>query len=182
MTFTPRNTHLRHDPHWAALEALIDGVGPPCWTGFDTAAALQPFDGFRLVPPFHLLVPRGRNISRVGHYVHVGDSIPPLDCEVVAGLPCMSPTRTLLQIASTVTLERLTTALDGALRDRLTTEDFMHRRICALRASGRNGIVPMLRALEGFEITRGGQSWLEREFLRVIAPLGLPRPTTQAVL
>ena len=127
-------------------------------------------------------MPRGRNISRVGHYVHVSDSIPPLDCEVVAGLPCMSPTRTLLQIASTVTLERLTTALDGALRDRLTTEDFLHRRVCQLPASGRNGIIPMLRALEGSQITRDGQSWLEREFLRVIAPLGLPRPTTQAVL
>lgn len=164
------------------MAALIADIGPPCWTAYDTSAALYPFDGFRLLPPFHVLVPRGRNIQRVGHFIHVSDTIPPLDCEVTEGLPCMSPTRTLLQIASTVSLERLTAALDGALRDCLTTEDFLHRRIYDLRASGRNGIVPMVRALEGAEITRGGQSWLEREFLRVIEPLGLPRPQTQAIM
>ena len=36
--------------------------------------------------------------------------------------------------------------------------------------------------LVGNEATRGGQSWLEREYLRLLAKAGLPRPETQAVL
>ena len=31
-----------------------------------TAAALHPFDGFRLARPFHLSVPRGQFLNRVG--------------------------------------------------------------------------------------------------------------------
>ncbi len=40
----------------------------------------------------------------------------------------------------------------------------------------------MLAVLEGAEITRGGQSWLEREVLRVLDNVGLPKPSTQVVL
>ncbi len=36
--------------------------------------------------------------------------------------------------------------------------------------------------MEGAEITRGGQSWLEREVLRLLDAPGLPRPATQVVL
>jgi very-short-patch-repair endonuclease len=36
--------------------------------------------------------------------------------------------------------------------------------------------------LAGHEVTRGGQSWLEREYLRLLADAGLPRPDTQSVL
>jgi hypothetical protein len=173
---------LRLEPHYTALAELIDDVGGPCWAAFDTGAALQGFDGFPLRPPFHLIVPRGRNIHRVGHHVHTSDTLPPIDCEVAAGLPCMSPTRILFQIAATVSAERLTIALDGALRDRLTTEDFLHRRIAALRTSGRYGTPKLLAVIEGQEIVRGGQSFLEREFLRLVADLGFPRPTSQVVL
>jgi hypothetical protein len=72
--------------------------------------------------------------------------------------------------------------LDGALRDGLTSEDLLHRRIAALRRKGRYGIPALLDVLDGREVTRGGHSWLEREFLRLVAEAGLPRPETQAVL
>ncbi len=43
-------------------------------------------------------------------------------------------------------------------------------------------MIKLLAVLEGAEITRGGQSWLEREMLSLIAGAGLPKPSTQAVL
>jgi hypothetical protein len=161
---------------------LIEGIGPPVWIGYDTSAAVHGFDGFSLSPPFHLVTPRGRNISRLGHVIHRSSDIDRIDCETADGLPIMSPTRTLLQIAATCRRERVEVALSGAIRDRLTTEDFLHRRLTALRAPGRNGVSVMLEVLEHHELLRGGDSWLERELLRLIAGAGLPAPRTQAVL
>ena len=40
----------------------------------------------------------------------------------------------------------------------------------------------LLDVIDGAEVTRGGHSWLEREYLRIIAAAGLPRPETQVVL
>jgi Protein of unknown function (DUF559) len=168
--------------HLAHLSALIHDVGGPCWAAHDTAGAIFVFDEFVLRPPFHLLVPRYRNVRRIGHVIHTSDTIPPIDCETRFGLPVVSPSRALIQISSTTDKERLTAALDGALRDGLTTEDFLHRRIAQLRTSGRYGIPQLLAVMEGCEITRGGQSWLEREVLRVFSGAGIPRPQTQAHL
>jgi very-short-patch-repair endonuclease len=168
--------------HLEALASLLTDIGPPCWATHDTAAAIAPFDEFRLRPPFHVLIPRGRNVRRIGHVIHTSDTIPPIDRETKFGIPVIAPTRALLQVAATTDAERLTAAFDGALRDRLTTEDFVHRRIADLRTSGRYGIPRLLSVIEGSEITRGGQSWLERRFLELFHAARLPRPTTQAHL
>lgn len=40
----------------------------------------------------------------------------------------------------------------------------------------------MLDVIAGDEVCRGGHSWLEREFLRLVAAAGLPRPSSQQVL
>mgnify|MGYP002378587735 CR=1 FL=1 len=170
------------DPLLAELRRLVDDVGDPVWVGYDTAAALHPFDGFRLRRPFHLVVPRGRSLHRVGHVIHTLRDIRPIDTEEIFGLPVMSPTRTLLQIAAHHDLTGTTHALDGALRDGLTSEDALHRRLAELRRPGRDGTKRLLDALQGREITRGGHSWLEREFLRLAHIAGLPRPRTQAIL
>ena len=47
---------------------------------------------------------------------------------------------------------------------------------------GRYGLPTLLDVLAGHEATRGGHSWLERRFLRLLADAGLPRPQTQRVL
>lgn len=170
------------DRHLSHLRQMFHRIGPPCWIAHDTSAALHVFDEFELAPPFHFMVPRGRVVHRSGHVVHTSDSIPSLDCETRFGLPVLSPTRTLIHIASTTDPVRLTAALDGALRDGLTTEDFLHRRIAQLRSKGRHGVPRLIAVMDGSEITRGGQSWLEREVLRILAAADLPRPVTQAHL
>jgi very-short-patch-repair endonuclease len=165
-----------------ALHEQIIDVGVPCWAFGQTSAALHGFDGFRLSKHSDLVIERGHNVRRIGHTIHTSMSIPLIDRSLPHGIPALSPTRTLVTIAGTHTREQVTTALDGAIRDGLTTEDFLHRRIAALRTSGRDGIRGMLEVIEGVEVTRGGQSWLEREFLRLISVSGVAAPATQQIL
>ncbi|MEO5900097.1 MAG: hypothetical protein ABIR68_08190 [Ilumatobacteraceae bacterium] len=165
-----------------ALRELIATVGPPVWAARPTAGALLGFDGSQLEPPFHLLVPRGRNVVRVGHVVHTGREIGPLDTTMVEGVPTTSATRTIIDLATSEPASRLTVCVDSAVRDRLTSEDFLHRRLVGLRRHGRQGIGTLLDVLAGIDVARGGHSWLEREFLRRLAAAGLTRPATQQVL
>lgn len=165
-----------------ALVALILDIGEPVWACGPTAAALHRLEGFRLEPPFHLLIPRGRNARRIGHVVHTSNDISLLDRGRVSGLPCVTATRALIELAHRTPTDRLTIAVDSAITLGLTTDDFLHRRMGALRSSGRYGIPRLIEVLAGQEVIRGGQSWLERELLRLVAAAGLPAPLTQQVL
>jgi len=164
------------------LDELLDSLGETARACGPTAAALHSFDGYRLKLPFHMVVLRGHNLQRVGHHIHTTTVLPPLDCEAVDGTRVTSPTRTLIDLASTATAEQLTMALDGALRDLATTEEFLHRRIVELRGRGRYGVPLLMGVIEGIEVTRGAHSWLEREFLRLIHAANVPLPMPQQVM
>ena len=168
--------------HLTVLAELVADIGEPCWVSGATAAAIHGFDGFDLRQPFHLTTTRERNIRRIGHIIHTATDISLIDRATKYGLPVLSATRTLVDIARTTAPAALTAALDSAIRDGGTSEDFLHRRINALRISGRAGPAKLLGVLEGAEITRGGQSWLEREMLRLLDAASLPKPSTQVVL
>jgi very-short-patch-repair endonuclease len=127
-------------------------------------------------------VRRGRNVQRAHHHVHTTIELAPVDRATIDGLPAMTPARTLIDLARFVGPKQLTAAVDSALRDRLTSELHLHRRIVALRSRGRYGIPKLLAVIEGTEASRGGHSWLERRFLELCASAGLPRPTTQQVM
>jgi very-short-patch-repair endonuclease len=164
------------------LSALVESVGRPCWAAGITSAPLLGFDGFSLSPPFHLAVPHERAPHRFGHHVHRLRDVGPLDTTTAFDLPCLSATRTLIELAAIESPKRLTTALDSALRDGLTSEAFLHRRIVELRRPGRPGIARLLAVIEGQELSRGGHSFLEREFLELLGELDFPRPATQQVV
>lgn len=164
------------------LTALMLDIGQPCWASGPTAAALHRFDGFRLARPFHVMVLRGRFLDRVGAVIHTSQDLPAIDRETSQGVPVLSPTRTLIDIAGSTDSSALTAALDGAIRDGLADEDHLLRRIFALRGRGRYGLPKLVDVISGSEITRGGHSWLEREFLAKSHLAGLPRPLTQQVL
>jgi hypothetical protein len=176
------NSPLIYARNLLELRELIASVGAPCWAYGTTAGALDRFDGFYLEPPFHLVTRRDRSVNRIGHVIHRGRDISRLDMTEVDGIPTMSATRTIIDLAGSEISERLSIAVDSALRDRLTTEDFLHRRIVELRCRGRAGLAGLVSVLEGNEITRGGHSWLERRFLVLLSEAGLPRPQTQAVV
>lgn len=169
------------DAH-AQLLALMLDVGGKVWASGPTAAALHGFDGFRLKPPFDITILRGRDVKRAGHRIHTTATLERIDCAVVDDLAVLSAARTLIDLARTQSRERLTVAFDSGLRDGRFNESLVHRRIVALRAKGRFGIPRLLDAIDGAEVVRGGHSWLEREYLRLIAGAGLPTPLTQQVL
>ncbi len=164
------------------LRGLVLDVGAPVWVTGQTAAALLGFDGYTLRRPFHVLLPRERHLTRQGVRVHRSSRIDPIDSCEIEGLPVTSAVRTLIELARVVGADELSTCLDSAIRDRLVSEDLVHRRIAALRSSGRHGVPALVDVLVGNEVARGGQSWLEREYLRLLAGAGLPRPDTQVVM
>ncbi|MEP7114817.1 MAG: hypothetical protein ABI862_16230 [Ilumatobacteraceae bacterium] len=180
--FRGRITSGFHTDQHAALAALIADIGGPCWLCGPTAGALHPFDGFRLAPPYHLLTLRDRNVRRIGVVIHTSDRLDLIDRETAGGFPVTSPARTLIDLTAIAPRNALTAALDGALRDGLISEDFLHGRINALRGKGRHGIPTLLAVIEGVEIIRGAHSWLEREVLRLLDAAGVDRPIPQQVL
>jgi hypothetical protein len=164
------------------LTALVLDVGEPVWVSGPTAAALHSFDGYRLRKPFHLTLERGRNVRRIGVVVHTATELPLLDQARASDLPVTSAARTIVDLSRSQQPEALARALDSALRDGLISEDLLHRRICALRDRGRYGIPKLLEVLSGHEVTRGGHSWLESHFLRLLENAGLPSPAAQQIL
>ncbi len=164
------------------LLGLMLDVGEPCWASGPTAAALYRLDGFELHEPFHLVTPRDRQVRRVGHSIHTTVYLPPFDQSSIGGIQVVRPTRTIIDLARIVDRAALTSALDSAVRDGLTTEEALHRRIARLRGHGRFGIQSLLAVLDGNEVTRGGHSFLEREFLRLLDEHGLPKPLCQQVV
>ncbi len=165
-----------------ALEALMVDVGDPVWACGRTAAALHRFDEFVLGPPFHLLLVRGRHVNRIGNVIHTTNALDPIDRESAYGLAVTSPARTIIDLIRVETPQRVTLAIDSALRDGGTVETHLHQRIAALRTRGRHGMPKLLRLIEGSELTRGGHSWLERRFLEMCDQARLPRPLTQQTL
>lgn len=168
--------------HHTTLIELIRSIPIACWASGPTAAALHGLDGYVLRPPFHVTIERGHHLQRVGHHIHTARDLDRVDRARVNGVPVLSATRTLVHLAESEASDRLLAALESALRDGLTSEDFLHRRLVDLRQRGRAGVRPLLRVLESHEVGRGGQSWLEQEFLRITHAAGLPRPTPQQVL
>jgi hypothetical protein len=166
----------------AELRAVLIDVGGDVLVSGRTAAALHGFDGYRLKAPFDLTIPRGRNVQRVGHRIHTSAHLELIDRCRVGALAATSPARTLIDLARTESPEQLTVAFDSGLRDGRFSESLVHRRIVALRTKGRFGIPRLIDAIEGSEAMRGGHSWLEREYLRLIAAAGIPAPLTQQVL
>ncbi len=166
----------------AELRALMLDIGGDVWASGPTAAALHGFDGYRLKPPFDVTITRDRNVRRLGHRIHSTTSLDLIDRSMVDDIACTSGARTLIDLARTESVEGLTVAFDSGLRDGRFNESLVHRRIVALRSSGRFGVPRLVSAIEGVEAIRGGHSWLEREYLRLLSVAGLPRPETQAVL
>lgn len=166
----------------AELRATMLDVGGPVWVAGPTAAAVHGIDGTALRRPFHLLMPADRNVRRNGVVIHRSATIDPIDRAMVRDLPVTSPARTVIDQARTASPSQLDAMVTSAIQLGLTSEDQLYRRIGALRTRGRFGIPAPLGVLDRRVITLGAESWLEREYLRLLALAGLPRPVTQQVL
>jgi hypothetical protein len=124
----------------AALWNVVLDIGNPVWVAGATACAVHGLDGTTaLLRPSSVVVPRGRYVTRPDVEVRTAVRIDAIDTCVVDRLPVLSATRCIIELAATAGADELAAAIDGALRDRLTTEDFLRRRALILRGKGRPG-------------------------------------------
>ena len=94
-----------------------------------------------------------------------------------------SPTRTIVDLAAIADELRLETALDDALRRRLTSLPRMYRRLDVVGVQGRAGITRLRSLLDERDPSAAvPESVLERKFIRFLRRFRLPMPTSQHVV
>ena len=141
-----------------------------------TSAQWWGFDGFAR-DRIEFVVPRIRRSLDPSVHLHTTRQWSTADLMTNDGLRITSATRTIIDLAgSLATTDLLEKAIDSAIRLRLTTIPRLTRRMTEL-APGRPGIA----LLRGILLDSGGESFLERRFLRLIREARLPRPTCQVV-
>lgn len=169
-----------------SVVAAAWALGPTAVVSHRCAARWWRLDGFTL-DLVELTVSREyrgraipRALARVGIPVHTTKFRRPEDTVTVELLSVASIERTIIDLARAgVPMSELGAAVDSALRLRLTTLDQIAERVAAFRTDGAFGW-PLCR-LDSLLANSGGESFLERRFLKLIRAAGLPMPRTQAV-
>ena len=157
------------------LAGLLD-LGPGAVVSGRSSAALHGLDGFP-EGPLEFLVPRSARNRTAAGSVRSTRAVGPLDVVRIGDLRVTSGTRTILELAGRVSERELGNAVDSACRLGLTAPAALQRRLDRLGRRGRTGVSALSRVME----SAGVQSWLERQFLRLVIEAGLPRPMTQRV-
>jgi very-short-patch-repair endonuclease len=163
------------DTWFRKLQVGLLALGPQAWVSHEAAAALLELDR-ALFEPIDFTVPRGLHRSiRIGR-VHTTGHVGHLDVITIKGFRCSSATRAILDLAYLgVPRRRLAAATDSAIRSGHSAQPVLVRRLAELRGPGRHGV----RALDRLMPDTGGETPLERSFLRITRRAKLPRPTTQ---
>ncbi|HEX9258225.1 MAG TPA: hypothetical protein VF855_01720 [Acidimicrobiales bacterium] len=161
--------------HGQLRAALLD-LGPDAVVGGRSAGALHELDGIE-PGPVELLVPRRQRHRSAAAWVRSVGVLRPGDRAEVSGFPCLSATRTLLDLAGLVGAEELGVAASSAFRRGLCSVDYLGRRYEAMWRPG----LPGAAAIEGLLADGPVESWLERRFMALVRSAGLPEPALQRV-
>jgi hypothetical protein len=160
---------------WCAA-ADVDGAG---FLAGRAAAQLHGLDGFR-GDSVELLVRREHKGLRTPFVLR--STAAPLsrsDTVCIDGLRCLTAERTILESALFgFTREEMENAVDSAIRLRLVSEQRLRTRLVAGHRRGVNGSGALLATM----VDTGGESRLERWFLRLVREAGLPRPQLRRVV
>jgi very-short-patch-repair endonuclease len=142
-----------------------------------TAAAWWNLD----VPPplvVEFLVPRSRRRLDNDLVIHTTDRWDARDLLRHDGVRLTSVTRTIIDLAASGRRAAdIEAAIDSGVRLRRTSMPTLTARMAELGGSGRDGI----RLLRALLLDSGGESYLERRFLRLLRRHSLPRPQCQVV-
>jgi very-short-patch-repair endonuclease len=130
-----------------------------------------------LKPPkgIDIVVPRGTRRRRPGITVHRRTDLRPGHRRQIDGIPVMGPISTLVDLASCIPDGQLERAINEA--DRLNLVDPETLRVAIESLPRRPGLARLRGLLDRKALVDTG---LERRFLRLIQPLDLPTPHTQA--
>jgi len=138
-------------------------------------ARLYGLDGFA-VSDAEFLVPRAERHRTTAGLVCASGRPLGSDTITVEGFRCLTVERLILE-SPLFGFSRAETenAIDSAIRRRLTTEQRLRDRVARDHRAGVNGSRVLLDAL----VDAGGESSLERSFLRLIRQAGIARPVLQ---
>lgn len=150
---------------------------------YRSGAWLAGIGGFRPgAKPDVLVEGSGASYESRSARVHTTTSLPPDDRYDIDGIACTSVARTLLGLAALVPqvpLVQVQNAVDDAVRQRLGTDAWFWSRLERLRCRGRRGVTTFEGVLSA-RVDGQTESWLEREFLRILRFAGAPLPRCQA--
>jgi very-short-patch-repair endonuclease len=170
--------HAAVEPTWELrLRAGALWLGRASAIFGPTAAAWWGLDGFEQ-ETVEFVVARGRRSVPPRMVLHTTRQWTASDLLIHRGVRTTSVTRTVVDLAragaSARSIER---AIDSGVRRRLTSVPTLRRRIADLAGRGHAGTA-LLRELL---LDSGGESMLERRFLRLMRERGVPRPRTQVI-
>jgi very-short-patch-repair endonuclease len=164
------------DTWFRRLQVGLLALGPQACVSHEAAAQLLGLEGANEDAVEFTTLRSGRSRSLRRAVVHTTRVIGRLDVIKVHGFRCTSATRTILDLAGAgARPERVEAAIDSAIRLRHTAVQVLVDRLAETRGRGRSGVRLMDRVL----VDSGGESVLERAFLRLVRNAGLPRPITQ---
>lgn len=118
--------------------------------------------------------------SRPKIRVHGTTKLHPEDVATVDGIPVTSIARTLLDLSSTLTTDRLLRVIEHAVQLGLFDLNALDRAIA--RAPRRSGIKALRSVVAAYREPPRTRSELEREFFDLIRASGLPQPLVNAKL
>jgi very-short-patch-repair endonuclease len=163
LTFEMR---LRASADWLGKQAALFGSTALFWLGVDVATPERP----------EFLGPRARRSLITPITLHTSSKWTKGDVITHDGIRTSTAARALIDMATVERSARtLEHAIDDSIRLRRTSLPTLRRRLAQLGGSGRVG-VGLLRELL---LDSGGESHLERRFLRLVRENGLSRPQTQ---
>ena len=152
-------------------------LGGSAAASHNTAAQLHQFDRTPRDIVEFLVAPEQRG-SRMPYRVRSSGLIRPYDFVTVDGFRTTSATRTILDLANLkVGADRISAAIDTAVRLQLSAPQAIAERVYDIRRRGRTGV----RLIDRLLLDSGGHTMLEREFFRLMRVGDLPRPTPQVV-
>jgi hypothetical protein len=168
-------------PSWEAdlLAACLAAPGPGV-ASHRSAAAVHGLPGGR--PVVEITCDRWHRAQRPAIRVHETDTLDGRDVTTVSGIPVTSVPRTLLDLCGCAAPREAESAVEAALRRRLTTLVELDATLARLARRGRRGV----RTLRGFVAPRLAaaafsptDSEAESAVLQLIRRAGLPDPVRQ---
>ena len=158
---------VRAGSRWLGREAGLYGMSALRWWGIDGCTT----------ETVAFLTPRARRHLTPWLELHTSCDWPRGSVLTHRGVRTCDATRAIIDAARTHEASELAAAIDGAIRARRTSLPTLTARMTKLAGRNRIGI-DLLRELL---LDSGGESFLERRFLRLLRSHNIPRPTTQVV-
>lgn len=166
---TPETWQLRARAGLLCLghESALFGATATAWWGLEIP---DPRD-------VEFLVPRGRRSLDNGLIVHTTEFWDPCDLTRRNGARVTTVPRTIIDLAASgASAKLIETVIDSAIRLQRTTFDILSARLSEL-GEGRRGV----RLLRALMLDSGGESHLERRFLKLLRKHKIRRPKCQVV-